>query len=95
MKSIGTQRYKVMELRMQNQEIEGKERIKRSAILYEMVYTDYISLIKNVYANSPDMAGYLSASYYYDTLAGMYGVTPKYVARIVNNTIKNTKNKKK
>lgn len=95
MKPISTQRYKAIELRMQDQEREGKERMKRSVLLYEMVYTDYISLIKSVYAKSPEMAGYLSASYYYDTLAGMYGVTPKYVARIVNNTIKNTKNKKK
>lgn len=94
MKQTNSQQYKAFEMRLHEIQITSKEPIKRIDVLSEMVYSDYISLIKSTSSKMPGIFGYISVSYYYDTLAHMYGITPKYVARIINNTIKKCKKQK-
>lgn len=94
MKHFATQQHQALNMRLEDMKITSKERVKRQDILSEMVYNDYTLLIKRTSDKVPNIFNYISISYYYDTLAQMYGITPKYVSRIINNTIKKCKSKR-
>ncbi len=85
MKPLSRHRYKVFQMRLREIQLSSKERVKRGDILTQMIYTDYINLIKSVSKENPILYKYISMSFYYDTIAAMYGITPKYVSRIINN----------